>query len=366
MYKGIDISVIQGNIDFNAVAAQDIKFCIIKGAEGNKGIDPNLNKNLAGCKAAGILTGVYSFLYPLPTIPSQPTRDPKWQAQKHFEAAQGELGFIDLEWSAPQDWSKWGQSASQICDWTLTYLEEYTRLNGKVPVLYSYPYFIKAIKPPQDFANYPLWIASYQNTPAIPAPWTDWVMWQNTGGGGKLPNGAPVDTDLVKDLSLWGVQSTKMIGTSIPSISTVQQQPATIPTPTNINSMLDLQHALNILGGKGTPLDEDGNNGPDTTKAVEFFQASQGLPVDGIPNSATKTVLQAAVQAKLTAQSVPVVASADPAAPAVNQIIPTNPTPNPDAMAPSIARPSHPITPNTNWQNIFNIFMKALKSLLHV
>lgn len=277
--KGIDISVVQGNIDFNAVAAQDIKFCIIKGAEGNSGVDPNLAKNLAGCKAAGILTGVYSFLYPLPTIPSQPTRDPKWQAQKHFSVAQGELGFIDLEWAAPQDWAKWGQSANQICDWTLTYLAEYTRLNGSKPILYSYPYFLNAIKPPADFAQYPLWIASYVPTPVIPKPFTDWVCWQTTGGGGKLPNGCSVDTDLCKDLSLWGVQDTAPVVPSVPSVNTEPQTP---------------------------------------------------VPVPDAP------------------------------------IHPTDPTPDPNAVAPSPARPPHPVATVSGLQGIFNMLVALLKGLFHI
>ena len=224
--QGIDISVVQGsNIDFNAVAAQGVQFCIIKGYEGNSGVDPNLAQNLAGCKAAGILTGVYSFLYPLPPLVSQSGRDPVIQAQTHWNAAQGQLGFIDLEWAAPQDWARWSMSANQICDWTLTYLQEYTRLDGRKPVLYSYPYFLQAIKPPIDFAQYPLWIASYQLTPAIPHPWTDWVMWQNTGGGGKLPNGAVVDTDLVKDLSLWGVQGSQPTVEIVSTVTTTPVNP---------------------------------------------------------------------------------------------------------------------------------------------
>jgi len=361
--KGIDISSVQGNnIDFNAVAAQGIKFCIIKGAEGNKGVDPNLAKNLAGCKAAGILTGVYSFLYPLPTIPSQPTRDPIWQARKHFSVAQGELGFIDLEWAAPQDWPKWGQSANQICDWTLTYLAEYTRLNGSKPVLYSYPYFLNAINPPADFAQYPLWIASYVPTPVIPKPFTDWVMWQNTGGGGHLPNGAPVDTDLCRDLSLWGVQTPQLTGVSVPTVNTAPQTPP-VPVGTPLNTMLDVQHALNLLGGAGTPLTEDGNNGPKTILAIEAFQSSHGLTADGIAGPATKTVLQGAVA---SLASSPAVSQALPAMVSLVGINPVNPTPNPDAVAPSPARPPHPTLPPNFWNSVLSVLVNFAKNVLHI
>jgi hypothetical protein len=77
-------------------------------------------------------------------------------------------------------------------------------LSGTRPVVYTYPYFAHAINLPASFGQkYKLWIASYQATPAVPAPWTDWVLWQDSGGTQKLPNGVPVDTDKAKDLSLW-------------------------------------------------------------------------------------------------------------------------------------------------------------------
>jgi hypothetical protein len=86
----------------------------------------------------------------------------------------------------------------------IAYFTEYTSLdNGRKPLLYTYPYWAQAVNFDPSFTQYPLWIASYQTTPYIPTPWTTFSLWRNTGGGGKLPNGAPVDTDLAVDLSLW-------------------------------------------------------------------------------------------------------------------------------------------------------------------
>lgn len=204
LIKGIDISSVQGTVDFKAVAATGVQFCIIKCGNGNDGIDPDYATNLAGAKAAGLHVGAYHFVYPLPTIPGHESRAPAAQAAAHFKASQGVLPFCDLEWPEEPDWARWGIDATFIVQWVTEYLQAYEKLSGQRPIVYTYPYFAETIKLPTSFAQtYKLWIASYETTPTIPAPWTDFVVWQNSGGTQKLPNGASVDTDFVKDLSLW-------------------------------------------------------------------------------------------------------------------------------------------------------------------
>ena len=205
LVKGIDISSIQGNVDFKSVKDAGYEFVIIRCAVGNNGSDSLYAKNVAAATAAGLKVGCYNFVFPLPNNTANSTRDPKVQAAMHYKAA-GDMKvvFCDLEWPPPQDWSKWSCSAPQIVEWSLTYLKEYERLSGVRPIIYIYPNFAQNIKLPQSVGqDYKLWIASYTNQPVIPSPWTDWVVWQNTGGTEKLPNGVPVDTNFAKDLSLW-------------------------------------------------------------------------------------------------------------------------------------------------------------------
>lgn len=208
MYKGYDISSIQGsNIDFNAMVTDGISFIIHRCYVGNGYKDPMYDGNIAKAKAAGLKVACYHFVYPLPTIPSQPTRDPKVQAKMHAASA-GDVPvvFCDLEWPSQQDWAtKWNCTAAQIVQWTIDYLEEYENLTGIRPIVYTYPSFASAIKLPADFAQkYKLWIASYTTAPVSVAPWgADWTLWQSSGGSQKLPNGVAVDIDYAKDLSLW-------------------------------------------------------------------------------------------------------------------------------------------------------------------
>lgn len=218
LIKGIDVSAIQGNIDWNSVAASGIKFCIIRCGVGNGGIDGLYTKNVAGAQAAGLKVACYHFIYPLPTIPSQPLRDPVKQAQYHFNAAKGILACIDCEWPVPQDFAKWNCTPAQISQWMIDYLTEYERLDGRKPIIYTYPYWAHSLNLGLQFAQYPLWIASYEATPTIPKPWNNdqWILWQNSGGTQRLPNGVPVDGDYAKDLSLWNVVAPTPVVEPIP------------------------------------------------------------------------------------------------------------------------------------------------------
>jgi lysozyme len=205
MINGIDVSSVQGSIDFNAVAATGIEFVICKCYTGNDGLDPTYITNINNATAAGLKVGTYNFLYPLPTDSAHPGRDPQSQAQLHFSNTKTSVVIADMEWPTPDLFAQWGVSAAFINEWVLEYLLAYTQLAGIAPLVYTYPYYANSIGLSQGFASYGLWIASYvPNQPVIPSPWSSWQIWQTSGGTYHLPSGAPCDADVMPDLSLFG------------------------------------------------------------------------------------------------------------------------------------------------------------------
>lgn len=65
-HKGIDVSKFQGDIDWNKVAKDGVEFAYIRlgyrgYGSGKLVVDENYEKNVSGCSAAGIDTGVYFF-----------------------------------------------------------------------------------------------------------------------------------------------------------------------------------------------------------------------------------------------------------------------------------------------------------------
>src|SRR5271155_5343428 len=128
LIKGLDVSVIQGVVDFAAVAATGVQFVICRCGVGNSGKDSTYDKNMTNAKAAGLQVMAYHFVYPLPSQAGNPTRDPAAQAKLHAGYANGALAACDLEWPTNVDWVKWGCSAAQIGEWTVAYLQAYQNI----------------------------------------------------------------------------------------------------------------------------------------------------------------------------------------------------------------------------------------------
>jgi len=208
MIRGIDVSSLQGTIDW-ATERERFEFAIIRNGMGNEAPDGKVAINLERARAAGFVVGVYNVSYPLRTDGKHLNRAPVDQARWHaLEWRKGDLPpAVDLEWPAPEDWTKWGVTAKSIVDWHLAYLEEMTRLVGIRPTVYTYPYYAAKLlegsssATMQSLGAYPLWLAKYHDSdigsPDAPFPWTTVEIQQTEGGDTThLTNGCPVDVDV--------------------------------------------------------------------------------------------------------------------------------------------------------------------------
>jgi GH25 family lysozyme M1 (1,4-beta-N-acetylmuramidase) len=220
MIAGIDVSSVQGTIDWPTVAASGMRFAYIKCGNGNdevdgKASDPSFARNVAGARAAGLVVGAYHFLYPLPDGPGLPSgRSPEDQAQLHY-AASGGLGgdagdlpvMMDAEWPDPTEWKRWGCSAAQISDWLTRYAAKYEALGGRSVGLYSDRYFWTMILGANltAFAGRPFWPAQPVglepidgSAPFVWPPWKTWGVWQ-WNQGMRVPGvGDNVDCDVIE------------------------------------------------------------------------------------------------------------------------------------------------------------------------
>jgi len=220
--RGVDVSAMQGAVDWSSLAHAGIEFAILRCSIGNeRSRDAVYAANVRGARASQLHVGGYHFAFPLPHLKP---RDQARTAYEKFEVDGDALGTmvgdlppaLDIEWPPPEkkgqapgaEWARWGCSAAQIRDWSLEWLDEAEALWGCKPLVYTYPYFwrrVLADGAAGAFGAYPLWIASYTTPGRVPAP-TDtptvldpwgkdgWRVWQHDGDGGlKLPNG--VDSD---------------------------------------------------------------------------------------------------------------------------------------------------------------------------
>lgn len=114
MKKGIDVSVHQGDINWNAVKNSGIEFAIIKSGGSDNGFyqDDKFEQNYTNAKAAGIPVGAYYFVGPLCISKEDGIAD----AERFIEQLKGKTFeypvFIDLEATNPSN--KAGATAACI------------------------------------------------------------------------------------------------------------------------------------------------------------------------------------------------------------------------------------------------------------
>ena len=183
---GIDVSVYQGNIDWNQVKAAGIVFAIARVSDGTY-LDSKFDQNWSGMKAAGIIRGAYQFF--------EPGEDPGQLADILLNKM-GPLGAGDLPPTLDVE-ATGGQSAATITAHIHTWMDKVQAATGRVPLIYTGKYFWNDNVQSGDFAGNPLWLAAYVSPcPNTPDPWGGWTMWQHNDNGSYPGIGGAVDVDV--------------------------------------------------------------------------------------------------------------------------------------------------------------------------
>jgi lysozyme len=189
--KGLDVSNLQGTIDFRKVKDAGYRFVWIKAGEGDWP-DPNFMRNVQSAKAAGLKVGAYHFLRPKAGRTGA-------QEAKHFieRLKAAGLGKGDLMPALDVEATKLDHQA------TLNYVASFgqaLRSAGFKPCLYTYPSFLGG-KWSAAFATYPLWLAAYQShEPTPPQPWRSYVCWQHASDAHVPGVNGKCDVDKTDDL----------------------------------------------------------------------------------------------------------------------------------------------------------------------
>lgn len=232
MLSGVDTHAGYGRINWKLVADSGVRFMWNKSAEGNEPTkdDQTWVRNCNEAAKQGIAAGVYFFPYPLPYGEGLPAgRHPLEQADRFhrrvggFGSRVGELSpVIDAEWPPPvgsggkKGWREWGCTAGQISAWLREHCEAVALLFGRLPVIYTYPWWWAELSKGADVSwacRYPLWMAAYTHPgpgipadgkrPPVPAPWQQWAAWQYSAEGSaeRVPGipACPVDRDVMRD-----------------------------------------------------------------------------------------------------------------------------------------------------------------------
>lgn len=190
--NGVDVSHHQDTggdaIDWNSVKGTNQRFAFVKATEGEDYQDSAYAKFAQGALDEGLAVGAYHY--------ARPAKDPVAQATNLSNAVNNGPAttlppVLDIEVDE-------GLSPQQLQDWTRTFLQEVERQTGRTPIVYTYRYFwIEKMDNTQEFANYPLWLAAWQNKAPRPVGgWQRVDIWQRSDSGSIAGINTPVDLNV--------------------------------------------------------------------------------------------------------------------------------------------------------------------------
>ena len=194
---GLDLSELQGNVDFYALKQQNIEFVILRlggrgyGQEGNMYNDDRFDEYYQNAKNAGLKIGAYFF--------SQATNKEEAIEEANFalDILDGrELDFplaYDFEFIENEDEARTnGMDKETITHCAVTFCET-VKNAGYMPMIYINTSLIYHMYDVEKIKNFDLWHAEYTDTPSL---YYDFTIWQYSYEGQVDGISAPVDLNI--------------------------------------------------------------------------------------------------------------------------------------------------------------------------
>ncbi|WP_367566842.1 GH25 family lysozyme [Lacrimispora sp.] len=187
--RGIDVSRWQGNVNWQAVAADDVSFVML-GARSRGVTDPYFHTNVQGATAAGLKVGAY--IYSLATTPDMAREEADFMLNllKDYPIS------FPIAFDAEDNATLGTLSPSKVSEVINAFCKRVEEA-GYYPIVYANDYWLSN-KIDLSTMKYDVWVARYEAKHVYPDP----VMWQVTSTGSINGINGNVDIDfLYKDLT---------------------------------------------------------------------------------------------------------------------------------------------------------------------
>ncbi|GLZ75578.1 hypothetical protein Afil01_03850 [Actinorhabdospora filicis] len=184
--QGVDVSHWQGTVNWTAARNAGIEFAYIKATEGTTYKDPSFNTNYPNAYYAGVIRGAYHFARP--NISSGATQANYFVNNGGGWSADNLTlpGALDIEWNPYSGGTCYGLSTTGIRNWITDFANTYKSRTGRDVVIYTAASWWNQCTGSwtgRGTTN-PLWVAHYTTgSPAIPAGWPVYTIWQYTSSG---------------------------------------------------------------------------------------------------------------------------------------------------------------------------------------
>lgn len=189
IFEGVDVSVYQGNIDWNKAKADGIEFAIMRAGYGKyvSQKDKYFDQNMKNAKAAGLPCGVYWFSYALTPEDAIKEADACYEVIKNYKL-EYPVSF-DMETESQMKLPK--ETVAQIIEAFCGRMESY----GYYTTLYTYASFLNYKVEDRIFDKYDIWVAHYNTSK--PAFNRNYGLWQYSCTGSVQGITGNVDRDYV-------------------------------------------------------------------------------------------------------------------------------------------------------------------------
>lgn len=173
--KLVDVSHNNGVIKWPLVKAAGYDGAFCKFTESDNFIDPQSEANWAGILDQGLVRGAYHFFHPM----TNPALAANLFLKQVRVAGLLSTDILILDWETHE-----GIPAQELLAGA-QWLDIVQQATGKTPVVYMGPGYAHAlalagIENMLWLNKYPLWLAEYNTTANVPAPWTGYSFWQFT------------------------------------------------------------------------------------------------------------------------------------------------------------------------------------------
>jgi len=177
MYRLLDLSNNNTVRSFPAIRKAGVAGVWLKVTEGATFTDPDWRSYSKRGRAAGLRVGGYHFAYP--------TGGDAVEEARYFASKLGKIQRTDLRPVLDFEINPRRMKGSALVAWARAFSQELRRKTGVLPLFYSYPYFIEALKASAPIGA-GLWLAAYgpnDGRPhpfSVPRPWRRAVAHQFT------------------------------------------------------------------------------------------------------------------------------------------------------------------------------------------